>query len=157
MSIHQNVFVHRSAVIEGDVEIGKNSSVWPCAVIRGDNSKIIIGEFSNVQDNATIHGDPGQDVIIGDYVSIGHNTIVHSATIKDNCIIGMGAILLNNCVIEKNCLIGAGAVVTENKIIPEGSLVVGVPGKVIRKLTEEEIKNLRKNAETYISLAKERK
>ncbi len=157
MKIHPTAFVHKSSVIEGDVEIGEQSSIWPCAVIRADNCKITIGKCSSVQDNATMHGDPGQDVIIGDYVSIGHNAVVHSATVKDNCIIGMGSILLNGIVVEKNCLIGAGAVVTENKIIPEGSLVLGVPGKVIRQLTKDEIKKLRNNAEMYISLAKERK
>ena len=116
-------------------------------------NRIVIGEGSNVQDNAAIHVSKRAAVKIGNYVSIGHSAIVHGCTVGDNTIIGMGAILLNGAHIGKNCLVAAGALVTEKTRIPAGSLVVGVPGKVVRCLTKAEIKGLKANAKEYLQLA----
>lgn len=150
-------YVDRSAIIYGKVKIGKNSSVWPHAVLRGDVNSITIGKNSNVQDNATIHVNKEHAVRIGNNVSIGHNAIVHGCQIKDNCLIGMGAIIMNGAVIGENSLIAAGALVTEGKLIPKNSLVKGFPGKVFRKLNEEEKKTIIENAREYVTLAKKYK
>ncbi len=151
--IHKTAFIASGAKVIGDVSCGENSSVWYNAVVRGDRRKIIIGKFSNVQDNCVIHAEK-QDLVLGDYVSIGHGAIVHGCTIADNCIVGMGAIVMEGAGIEENCIIGAGALVTEKKIIPKNSLVTGVPGKVVRELTAEEISHIRENALEYVELAK---
>ncbi len=138
--------------IAGDVEIGENVSFFHGASIRGDVGKISIGNCSNVQDNATVHCNGIIPTIIGDYVSIGHNAVVHSANIGNNCIIGMGAILLNGCEIGENCIIGAGAVITQNKKIPQSSIVVGNPCKILKSCTSEDILEIKRNAETYMEL-----
>lgn len=138
----------------GNVTLGLNSSVWFNSVLRGDENKITIGENSNIQDLVTIHTDPGSPTTIGDYVTVGHNAVIHGCTISDNCIIGMHATILNDAKIGKNCIIGANALVTENKVIPDNSLVLGSPGKVIRQLSNEEITKVRENALHYVKLAK---
>lgn len=146
-------FIHPTAYVIGDVEIGELSSVWHYAVIRADNDKITIGKQTNVQENSSIHTDRGYSVEIGDRVSIGHNAIVHGAHVGSNVIVGMGAILLNGAKIGDNCIIGAGAVVTEGKEIPAYSLALGVPAKVIRKLSEVDVEAIIKNAEEYVQLS----
>ncbi|EHP68307.1 MAG: gamma carbonic anhydrase family protein [Metallosphaera yellowstonensis] len=146
-------FIHQTAYIIGDVEIGDLSSVWHYAVIRGDNEKIVIGRKSNIQENSSIHTDKGYAVEIGDRVSIGHNAIVHGAKVGSNVIIGMGAILLNGAKVGDNCIIGAGAVVTEGKEIPPYSLALGVPAKVVRRLNEADIEAIINNAEEYVQLS----
>lgn len=149
MNIHEDTFISEAASVIGGVTIGKRSSIWPGAVLRGDLEDIEIGECSNVQDNATIHVQQDGSCILGDYVSIGHNAVVHSCTIGDNTMVGMGAIVLHGAKIGRNSLIAAGALVTEHAIIPPGSLVVGIPGKVVRSLTKEEIKNTNDDALEY--------
>jgi len=153
MKIHKSVFVAKGAVIIGDVEIGEKSSIWYNAVIRGDKKPIKIGKFSNVQDNCTIHTEFNR-VKIGDYVTIGHNAVVHGAEIENNCLIGMNSVILDGARIGKNSLIGACCVVTENMIVPECSLVLGIPGRIIRKLEPKEVEFIKKNAIIYTKLAK---
>ena len=156
-SIDKSVFIADGAKVIGDVEIGKNSSVWFNAVIRADSDKVKIGESSNVQDNAVIHTSEGFGVSIGNNVTIGHGAIVHGCTIKDNVMIGMGAIVLNGAIIEENCIIGAGTLVTQGKVIPARSLVFGNPMKIVRQLTEQEIQSITDNATSYVNEAKEYK
>lgn len=151
--IDPSAFIHESAEVIGKVIIGKNVSVWPNAVIRGDMEEIIIGEGTNIQDNTVIHTDFGTPTILGRGISVGHSVIIHSCTVKDNCLVGMGAILLDGVIIEEECLIGAGALVSPGKTIPRGSLVIGVPAKVRRTLEAEEINHIAKNAEDYLKLA----
>ena len=148
--IDETCFIAPGSAVIGDVIIGKYSSIWHNAVVRGDVDRIIIGEYSNIQDNSTLHCTHGIELIIGDYVTVGHGVILHSCTIGDNSLIGMGAIILDGAVIGKNCLIGAGTIVTQNTVIPDGSLVIGVPGRIRRQLTEEEIEGNRKNAQSYL-------
>jgi len=152
--IHEDAFIAETASIIGNVIIGKGSSVWYGAVIRGDIEKITIGEFTNIQDNSVVHTETGIPTEIGNYTVVGHNAIVHGCTIGNNCLIGMGAIVLNKAVIGDNCIIGAGALVPEGKVIPPNSLVLGVPGKVVRQVTDEEIESIRKNALRYNELYK---
>lgn len=152
--IHSDTFIADNATIIGDVRIGKGSSIWYGAVLRGDIESITIGEFTNVQDNSVIHTETSTPTKIGNYTVIGHNAIVHGCTIGNNCLIGMGAIILNRAVIGDNCIIGAGALVSEGKTIPPNSLVLGVPGKVIREVTDEEIEGIKNNALRYNKLCK---
>ncbi len=151
--IHETAYVDELASIIGDVVLEEKTSVWPSAVLRGDIEQIYIGPCSNVQDNVSIHTSHGQPTIVGKYVTIGHNAVVHGAQIDDYTIIGMGAIVLDGAKIGKHVVIGAGALVPPGKEIPDYSLVVGVPGKVVRQLSEEEIEWTKKNAEIYMELA----
>ena len=153
-SIDKSVFVADGAKVVGNVEIGKNSSVWFNAVIRADSDNVKIGENSNVQDNAVIHTSEGFGVEIGDNVTIGHGAIVHGCTIGNNVMIGMGAIVLNGAKVGNNSIIGAGTLVTQGKIIPEGSLAFGNPMKIVRQLTGEEIQSILDNANSYVKEAK---
>lgn len=150
--IHKTCFIAPSAQIIGDVEIGERSSVWMNAVIRGDHEPLRIGKRSNVQDNCTVHASKGIPVKIGDYVTVGHRAIIHSCFIEDCSLIGMGAIVLDRVKVGKHCLIGAGAVVTKD--VPPKSLVLGMPGKVVRKLDSKEIKELKEDAMKYVRLTK---
>lgn len=152
--IGDETYIAPNAAVVGDVTLGKNVSVLFGAVIRADRDSVTIGDCSNVQDNAVIHESSGRPVRIGNYVSIGHGAIVHGAEVEDGCLIGMGAILLNGSKIGKGSLIAAGAVVTENKIIPPNSLVMGVPGKVVRSLTEDEIAANKNNAIIYTEVGR---
>ena len=152
--IDESVFEAEGSRRVGDVVIGKESGVWYNAVIRGLPSQIKIGERTNVQDNVVIHGDPECPVEIGSNVTIGHSAIVHGCTIRDNSLIGMGAIILNKAVIGKNCIIGAGALVTQGCVIPDNSLAFGSPARVIRRLTDEEIEGNRISAQHYVDFAK---
>ena len=153
--IDKSVFIADGAKVIGNVEIGKGSSVWFNAVIRADSDTVKIGESSNVQDNAVIHTSEGFGVQIGDNVTIGHGAIIHGCTIKDNVMIGMGAIVLNGAAIEENCIIGAGALVSQGKVIPAGSLAFGNPVKIVRQLTDKEIASIKDNANAYVNEAKE--
>ena len=152
--IHSSAKIAKGAVIEGDVTIGENCSVYYNAVIRGDASSITIGSGTNVQDCCVIHCDTNAPATIGNNVTIGHGAIVHGCTIGDSCLIGMGSIILNNAKIGKNCLIAAGALVTQNTVIPDGSLVMGMPAKVKRALTQEEIEHIKSSADIYLTLSK---
>ncbi len=151
--IHESAFIDENAQIIGDVVLEEKTSVWPSAVLRGDIEQIYVGCCSNIQDNVSIHTSHGLPTVIGKYVTIGHNAVVHGAEIGDYTIIGMGAIVLDGAKIGRHVIVGAGALVPPRKKIPDYSLVVGVPGKVIRQLSEEEIEMTKKNAEIYMKLA----
>jgi carbonic anhydrase/acetyltransferase-like protein (isoleucine patch superfamily) len=147
-------WVAPTATLIGRVRLFRNASVWFGAVLRGDNEWIEIGENSNVQDNAVIHTDPGLPVVVGPDVTIGHNVILHSAMVGDHSLIGMGATLLNRAKIGSYCVVGAHALVAEGKEFPDGSLIVGAPARLVRKLTEEEMRRLEASAEHYVENAK---
>jgi carbonic anhydrase/acetyltransferase-like protein (isoleucine patch superfamily) len=146
-------YVADGAHLIGSVTLLEGSSVWFNAVVRADCEPITIGQHSNVQDNSTLHVDPGYPCVIGSFVTIGHNAVVHGCSIGDNVLIGMHATVLNGAVIGRDSIIGANALVTENAQIPPGSLVVGVPGKVLRQLRPEEIERIRSNALHYVERA----
>lgn len=150
----EGAYIAPGAQVIGNVELGEQASVWYNAVLRGDLEKITVGARTNVQDGTVIHIESGQyPTIIGEGVTIGHKALVHACTIGDNCLIGMGSIILDGAVIEDNCLIAAGAVVTPGTHVPAGSLVMGTPGKVVRELTDEQIAGFRESAAHYVELA----
>lgn len=155
--VHEEAYIADNVDIIGKVDIEKDVSIWFGTVIRGDINSISIDERSNIQDNSTVHVDTNNPVIIGKNVTIGHNSIIHGCTIGNNVLIGMGSIVLNGATIGENTIIGAGSIVTENKNIPSGVLCFGSPAKVIRELSEEEIKNISASAERYIKLSKKYK
>ena len=144
-----NGWIADSAQVIGDVYLGHQANVWFGAVIRGDNDRIHIGDYSNVQENSVIHTDAGIKVTIGDYVTIGHLAMLHGCEIGDNSLIGIGAVVLNNVKIGKNCLIGAKALITEGQVIPDNSLVMGAPAKVVKTLTDEQAAMLKMSALHY--------
>lgn len=156
-NIHESVYLAPGSVVLRDVTIGAQSSVWFNVVIRGDEAPIRIGEGSNIQDNAVIHGGPGFPVQIGDGVTVGHSAIVHGCTVGDNTLIGMGAIVLNGAVVGSNCVIGAGALVTGGTVIPDGSVVVGSPAKVVGSVSEKHLRLIHHSADEYTVLMKEYK
>ena len=147
----QAAFVAANAIIIGSVTIAAKASIWYGSVVRGDVERIEIGECTNIQDGAILHGDPGVPTILEDHVTVGHRAVVHSAHIERGSLIGIGAIVLNGVRVGTGSIIGAGAVVTKN--IPPGSLVMGVPGKVVRQLSDTEITELIEHAEKYHQLA----
>ena len=142
-------WVADNATVIGQVEFGQQVSVWFGAVIRADNSKIRIGDFSNVQENAVLHTDAGIEMQIGDYVTIGHLAMLHGCTVGDNTLIGINAVVLNHAVIGKNCIIGANALIPEGKVIPDNSLVMGSPGKVVKTLDADVETKLKLSALHY--------
>lgn len=151
-SIDPTAFIHPRAFVCGDVTLAPRVSVWPTAVIRGDTDRITIGADSNVQDGTIVHVDHGVPTTIGARVGIGHRAIVHGATVEDDCLIGMGAILLNNVRVGTGSIVGAGAVCREGMVIPPNSLVLGVPGRIVRETTDEERERIRRTVESYLEL-----
>lgn len=149
--VSQAAFVAPTATVMGHVDIGAGASIWYGAVVRGDVERIVIGRSTNVQDGAILHGDPGQPTRLHDYVTVGHRAVVHSAEVGRGSLIGIGAIVLDGVQVGEGCIIGAGAVVTRD--IPARSLVVGVPGKPVRTLTDEEVQGLINHALKYEKLA----
>lgn len=147
-------YIAENATVVGDVVMKGQSSVWFGAVVRADNDLICIGERSNIQDGAVLHTDEGLPLNIGSGVTVGHKAVLHGCTIRNNSLIGINAIVLNGATVGSNCLIGAGALITENMIIPDGSLVLGSPGKIKRALTNQEVDSLRQSAEHYCGKAK---
>ncbi len=151
--IHKTAYIEENATIIGDVEIGKDSSIWNGAVLRGDLHYIKIGKNTNVQDNAVLHGTADYyPTIVGDNVSIGHNAIVHGCIIGKNCLIGMGSIILEGAIIGDWCIIGAGAVVTEKVKISNNSIVLGIPGKPVNKITVAHKVRITRNWKAYVAL-----
>ena len=138
-----------TAVVVGDVTLGENVSIWHGAVLRGDSGAITVGDNSNVQDNCVLH----EKVSIGKGVSVGHGAILHGCTVGDDCVIGMGAIILDGAVLAEHCLVGAGAVVTGKMNAPAGSLILGNPAKVVKELTPEQIAYIHEDAVNYVNLA----
>ena len=148
-----DVWIAPTAVVIGKVKLGKKASVWWHAVLRGDNDPITIGEGTNIQDSSVLHADPGFPLVIGDHVTIGHMAMIHGCTIGDGTLIGINAVVLNGAKVGKNCLIGAKALVTEGMEIPDNSMAVGVPAKVIRQVTPENIERMRLGAKAYMDRA----
>ena len=156
--IHESCFIAPTADIIGDVILEEDVNIWFGTVIRADGNAIKIGKNTNIQDNSVVHiAGENIDTIIGENVTVGHNAIVHGCVVGDNCLIGMGAIILNRADIGNNTIIGAGSLVTEGKKRPSGVLCLGSPAKVIRNLTEEEIDGLKKHAQGYVDLSKDYK
>ena len=143
------VFVAANATVLGDVTLGRGVNIWYGAVLRADEGALILGENSNVQDNAVLHCDPGGQVVLGKNVTVGHSALVHGCTVGDNSLIGMGATVLNGAKIGDNCIVGAGALVTGKMDAPAGSMILGSPAKVVRPLTEAEIESNRESAREY--------
>jgi carbonic anhydrase/acetyltransferase-like protein (isoleucine patch superfamily) len=143
-----------SAELIGDVRLGPRASVWFGAILRGDNTPLILGEETNFQDGAIGHSDPGIPLTIGARVTVGHQAILHGCTVADDCLIGMGARILNGAVIESECIVGAGALITEGKRFERGSLIVGSPARSVRQVTEEEKQALRLSAAHYVEKAR---
>ena len=139
-----------NAMVIGDVTLKPGASVWFGAVVRGDNDPIVIGRDTNIQDGSVIHSDPGEPVLIGDGVTVGHMVMIHSCEIGDNTLIGIGSVILSRAKIGKNCLIGANTLITEGKVIPDNSLVMGQPGRVVRELEPGQIEALRASAGHYV-------
>ncbi|VVP44777.1 Protein YrdA [Pseudomonas fluorescens] len=150
-AIHAETFVAEDATVIGNVTLEQGVSVWPQAVLRGDNEPIRIGQHSNVQEGAVLHADPGFALTVGEGVTIGHQAMLHGCTIGDGALIGIQAVVLNGAVIGKNCLVGAGAIVTEGKVFPDNSLILGAPAKLVRALTPEAIAGMHGNARDYVS------
>jgi carbonic anhydrase/acetyltransferase-like protein (isoleucine patch superfamily) len=150
-TVHPDAWVADSAVLIGDVRLAAGASLWPTAVARGDVCAISIGEGSNVQDGAVLHGDPGQPVTIGADVTIGHRAVVHGATLEDGCLIGIGAVVLNGVTVGAGALVAAGSVVT--KTVPPQALVMGAPAQVKRELSDEQAAEQREHARRYRQLA----
>ncbi|HRY29888.1 MAG TPA: gamma carbonic anhydrase family protein [Elusimicrobiota bacterium] len=148
--IHDAAFVHEAAVLVGRVRLGADSSVWPCAVLRGDLEEIVVGDRTNIQDGAVLHTDRGYPTTLGSGITVGHGAILHGCRVKDNCLIGMGAVLLNGCVVEEDSMVAAGALLPPGLRVPQGHLAVGVPAKVIRPLEREEVRRIHENAALYV-------
>ncbi len=151
--LHAEAWLAPNSTVIGFVTLAARASVWYGATLRAEFEPIEIGEGSNLQDNVTVHVDPGFPVRIGSGVSVGHNAVLHGCTISDGCLIGMGAVVLNGAQIGAGSLVAAGAVVAQGAVIPPGSLVAGVPGKVRRELSEDEVVNARNNALVYEHLS----
>jgi carbonic anhydrase/acetyltransferase-like protein (isoleucine patch superfamily) len=149
-TIDASAYVAEAATIIGNVRIGADATVWSGVVIRGDNELISIGAGVNLQEGAVLHTDPGYPMDIGTNVSIGHQAMLHGCTLGEGTLVGIQAVILNGAKIGKNCLVGAGALVTERKEFPDTSLIVGVPAKVLRTLTDADIAGLHKNAADYV-------
>ena len=160
--IHKTAFVHPAATVIGEVTMGEYSSVWPSAVVRGDFAGIKIGRYVCIQDNAVVHsadiyrekGVKYLPVKIGDYVIVGHNALLHGCTVEDNCIIGGGSVIFDGARVRKGSLVGLGAVVLEGVEVPPRTIVVGIPARPLRELTNEELKRTIEHARNYAKLAK---
>jgi carbonic anhydrase/acetyltransferase-like protein (isoleucine patch superfamily) len=149
-TLGKNVFIAKTAVVIGDVTLGAHSSIWYGAVLRGDINRIVVGHHSNVQDNAVLHLADQFACVLGNWVTVGHAAVVHACTVGDEVLVGMGAVILDGAVIGKQTIIGAKALVTQGAKIPPGSLVLGAPAKVIRKLSKEERAGLKWWAQKYV-------
>jgi carbonic anhydrase/acetyltransferase-like protein (isoleucine patch superfamily) len=145
----KGVYIARGAVVTGDVTLGDGASVWYNAVLRGDINRIVVGDYSNIQDGSVLHLADDYPCIVGRYVTVGHAAIVHACRIGDECLVGMGAVVLDGAEVGAQCLIGARALITQDVKIPDGSLVLGSPAKVVRELTAEERAGLKYWAQKY--------
>ena len=148
--VPSSAYVAPGATVIGLVTLGEHASVWPGAVVRGDDDAIRIGDNTNVQDGAVLHVDPGIPISVGKDVTIGHQAMLHGCTIGDGTLVGIQAIVYNRAVIGRDCLIAAGAVIPEGKVFPDRSLIVGVPAKALRSLRDEELAAMRVNVEAYV-------
>lgn len=153
--VDPRAFLAPTSVVVGEVSLAEESSVWYQTVLRADMSAVVVGARSNIQDNATVHGDPGVPVTVGEDVSVGHNVVLHGCTVEDEVLVGMGAVLLNGCHIGTGSLVAAHALVPQGMRVPPGSLVAGVPARVRRPTTEDERDGIRLNAAVYVDLARQ--
>jgi carbonic anhydrase/acetyltransferase-like protein (isoleucine patch superfamily) len=151
VTLHETAFVAPNATVVGNVTIAAHASVWFNAVVRAELDHVTIGERANVQDGAVIHVDEGFPVTLGKNVTVGHRAVVHGATVDENCIVGIGAILLNGCHIGANSIVGAGALVPEGKRFPPNSLLIGVPARVAREITPEQAARITEGADHYVA------
>jgi carbonic anhydrase/acetyltransferase-like protein (isoleucine patch superfamily) len=149
-AIPSSAYIAAEATVIGKVTLGENVSIWPGAVLRGDNEPLTIGAGSNVQDSAVLHADPGFPLNIGASVTVGHQAMLHGCTIGDGTLIGIQAVVMNGAVIGKDCIVGAGALITEGKTYADRKLIVGAPAKVVRELSDEEIKKMHRAAPGYV-------
>ena len=156
-AVDDTAYIAPGATVIGWVTLEEHSSVWPGAVLRGDNEPIVVGSGSNVQDGAVLHTDPGCPLTIGAGVTVGHQAMLHGCTVEDGALVGIQAVILNRAVIGRQSLVGAGAVVTEGKVFPERSLILGAPARVVRTLTDDEVSNLQRNSQGYVNRAQEYK
>jgi carbonic anhydrase/acetyltransferase-like protein (isoleucine patch superfamily) len=148
--VPSSAYVAPEAVIIGDVVIGEDANIWPGAVIRGDNVRIVIGRATNVQEGAVLHSDPGVPLVVGDDVSIGHQAMLHGCTVGDGSLVGIQAVVMNGAVVGRECLVGAGALVAEGKAFNDRVLILGSPARMLRTLSDEEVAGLRFNAADYV-------
>ena len=151
--VHPEAWIHDSAVVIGSVTLHANASIWFNCVVRGDTDELIIGENSNIQDGSVLHTDPGIKLRVGRDVTVGHMAMLHGCEIGDNTLIGIKSVILNGAKIGRNCIIGANALITEGKQIPDGSLVMGSPGKVVRPVTGHEVEMITQSARHYVQNA----
>lgn len=151
--IHDQAWIATESTVIGSVKIGSQSSVWPGAVIRGDNDAIIVEERVNIQEGAVLHTDAGFVLHVASGVSIGHQAMLHGCSVDEGSLIGIQAVVLNGATIGKHCLVGAGALVTAGTAVPDRSLVLGSPAKVVRELSDEEVQRLAKTADGYVDRA----
>ncbi len=151
--VGKECLVFENSTLIGEVKLADNVSVWPYATLRADMDSITVGKGSNIQESSVIHTDIDTPTVIGDYVTIGHNAIVHGATIGDNCLIGMGSILLNGCIIEDGAVVGAGCVVKAGSVVPANHLVVGNPMRIVKELSKEECQPFIDNTNLYVDLS----
>ncbi|AEY65790.1 gamma carbonic anhydrase family protein [Clostridium sp. BNL1100] len=152
--IHETAFVAPNSTVIGDVVLGENTTIWYNAVLRGDIDSIVVGDNTNIQEGCILHCKKGIEVRLGSHVTIGHGAILHSCSIGNNTLVGMGAIVLDSAEIGNNCLVAAGSVVTPRTKIPDGCLVAGSPAEIKRTLSEQEIAEIKCNANEYINLLK---
>ena len=151
-AIHPEAYVDPSAQVIGDVEIGAGSSIWPLALVRGDQNRVRIGTHTSVQDLSVCHVDPDNPLVIGNNVTLGHRVVVHGCTIHDNVRIGIGAIVLSGAIVEEWAQVAAGSLVPAGKTVPSGWLVMGIPAKPVRKMSPAELDDIKRNAEEYFEL-----
>lgn len=149
--IHAPVFIAPGSYVIGRAEIGEQSSVWFNAVVRADGDEVLVGKKTNLQDLVVVHADPGAPVVIGDQVTVGHGAIIHGATIASEVLIGMGAVVMNGAVVEGHAIVAAGTLVPESMRVPAGTLVMGRPARVMREVTEEEVRAILAQADSYLS------
>jgi carbonic anhydrase/acetyltransferase-like protein (isoleucine patch superfamily) len=150
--VHPEAYVDEAGYVIGDVTLEAGASVWPTAVLRGDENFVRVGRNSNVQDGSILHVTGRHPCVVGDNVTIGHRAVVHGCTVKDGARIGIGAVVLNGAVVEEEAQVGAGALVPPGKVVPAGWLVMGVPAKPVRQMSAEELEDIRRNAVSYLEL-----
>ena len=155
--IHESAFVAWNAEVAGDVRLDPRSSVWFSATLRGDIAPIVVGEGSNIQDGSVVHVDTDVPCVIGKNVTVGHRVVLHSCTVGDGALIGMGAVVLGGAEIGEGCIVGAGALVTQGKKFPPRTLILGSPAKAVRELTEEEVAGSLRNSAHYVETARDAK
>ncbi|SIN96105.1 Carbonic anhydrase or acetyltransferase, isoleucine patch superfamily [Singulisphaera sp. GP187] len=151
--IDSTAFIARAAIVLGDVHLGRFASLWYNAVVRGDTERIVVGNETNIQDLSMVHADPGFPCLIGNRVTVGHRVILHGCTVEDDCLIGMGSILLNGVRVGRGSVVGAGAVLIEGTVVPPGSLVVGIPGRIVREVDEPMRERIDRTWRHYVALA----